>query len=226
MASLLAGQLRLHLGNSLESMNRKPEIVALSVCLALITLLATVICFALPKLEREKEEHRRYEKNFYALTDEVERYKTKDSLNAISVSALELRLKEYETLRAEDAKLISSLRVKNSELNSVTTMQSEAIAKLSSVPRDTIILRDSIPVEAKAFDYHSTWYDLHGVLTPDSFGCDLAMRDSLLIAETIHYRRFLGFLWKTKNVDTYEIDVVSKNPDVTISDIEFIRIDN
>lgn len=49
-------------------------------------------------------------------------------------------------------------------------------------------------------------------------------RDSLLVAETVKYKRFLGFLWKTSKVKDRKVDVVSKNPHTKILGVEFTTI--
>jgi hypothetical protein len=46
-----------------------------------------------------------------------------------------------------------------------------------------------------------------------------------LIVETVQYKRFWGFLWKTKKIKNREIDVVSKNPATKILGVEFVTIE-
>ena len=176
-------------------------------------------------IENLKQERNRYERNTQSLLLDIEQYKTRDSLNAAKVGALELTIQEYERFRAADAKLIKTLQTKNRDLTAITAAQSQTIMELSAVPRDTVIIRDSVAMPAVAVHTGDAWYDFDGVLTEKEFTGTLVNRDSLLVAETVQYKRFLGFLWKTKRIKNKQIDVVSKNPHTTIMGIEYIEIE-
>ena len=149
----------------------------------------------------------------------------RDSLSAARVEALELTVKEFERFRSEDAALITSLRQRNRDLASVNTTQAQTIIELSAVPRDTVIIRDSIPVKAVAVHAGDAWYDFDGLLTENEFTGTLANRDTLILAETVEYKRFLGFLWKTKRVKERNATVVSRNPHTEILGVEHIVIE-
>lgn len=176
-------------------------------------------------IENLKQERNRYERNTESLLLDVEQYKTRDSLNAAKVGALELTIQEYERFRAADAQLIKTLQTKNRDLTAVTTAQSQTIMELSAVPRDTVIIRDSVAMPAVAVHTGDAWFDFDGLLTDSEFTGTLVNRDSLLVAETVQYKRFLGFLWKTKRIKNKQIDVVSKNPHTTIMGTEYIEIE-
>ena len=163
--------------------------------------------------------------NVETLLSDVEQYRTRDSLNAATIGALELNIQEYERFRAADAEMIKTLRTRNRDLQAVTKAQTETIMELSAVPRDTVIIRDSIPIPAVAVHTGDAWYDFDGLLTEKEFTGTLAVRDSLLIAETVQYKRFLGFLWKTKHIKNRQLDCVSKNPHVTITGLEHVVIE-
>ena len=170
-------------------------------------------------------ERDRYKGNTEALMTDVERFQVRDSLSAARVEALELTVKEFERFRSEDAALIRELRQKNRDLASVNTTQAQTIIELSSIPKDTVIIRDSIPIRAVAVHAGDAWYDFDGLLTEDEFTGRLQNRDSLILAETVKYHRFLGFLWKTKRVDERQAQVVSLNPHTEILGIEQITIE-
>ena len=176
-------------------------------------------------IENLKQERNRYERNTESLLLDVAQYKTRDSLNAAKVGALELTIEEYKRFRADDAKLIKTLKTKNRDLTAITAAQSQTIMQLSAVPRDTVIIRDSVAIPAVAVHTGDAWYDFDGILTEKEFTGTLVNRDSLLVAETVQYKRFLGFLWKTKRIKNKQIDVVSKNPHTTIMGIEYIEIE-
>jgi hypothetical protein len=68
---------------------------------------------------------------------------------------------------------------------------------------------------------------LHGCFLADSsFKGDVRVYNRLVITETVKYKRFLGFLWKTKKVKSREYDVVSDNPYTSIDGFEVVRISN
>lgn len=176
------------------------------------------------RISELKGERDRYRENTDVLLSEVESYKVRDSLNVVRTGVLELRLSEFERYRAEDAALIKELRGKNRDLSSLVTAQTRTINELRAIPKDTVIIVDSIPVQAKSVEIHNEWFDFRGVLTDTEFTGELENREALMIANTITYKRFLGFLWKTKRVDDIQVDVVSKNPHTTIISVDAIEI--
>lgn len=172
-----------------------------------------------------KAESVRYQNNAEALLSDVERYRVRDSLHAARVQSLELTVKEYERFRADDAALIKQLKQRNRDLAAVNKTQSQTIIDLRAVPRDTVVVRDSVRVPAVAVHCGDAWFDFDGILTADQFTGKLSNRDSLLLAETVKYKRFLGFLWKTRNIEDRQLDVVSKNPHTEIRNVEHIVIE-
>lgn len=180
------------------------------------------------KIEKLTDERNRYRGNTETLLQDVETYKTKDSLNAAKVGVLELKLSEFEKYRASDAELIKTLQTKNRELEAVTTAQMETITKLRGTVRDSIVYLpgDTTTIVLKCVDISDPWFSLKGCTTPDGeFTGTHINRDSLLIAETVQYKRFWGFLWKTRKIKNREIDVVSKNPATRILGVEFVTIE-
>ena len=174
-------------------------------------------------IEHLKQERNRYERNTESLLLDIEQYKTRDSLNAAKVGTLELTIQEYERFRAADAKLIKTLKTKNRDLTAITAAQSQTIMELSAVPRDTVIIRDSVAMPAVAVHTGDAWYDFSGLLTKDEFTGKMEHRDTLLLVETVQYKRCLFF--KTKKVKNRQLDVVSKSPHNTIVGLEHIVIE-
>lgn len=173
-------------------------------------------------------ERDKYRTNTETLLQEVSRYQTKDSLNAAKVGVLELKLSEFEKYRASDAELIKTLQTKNRELEAVTTAQMETITKLRGTVRDSIVYLpgDTTTIVLKCVDISDPWFSLKGCTTPDrEFTGTFVNRDSILVAATVQYKRFLGFLWKTKKIKNREIDVISRNPHTKIMGVEYIEIE-
>lgn len=180
------------------------------------------------KIKRLTEERDKYRSNTEILLQNVETYQTKDSLNAAKVGVLELKLSEFEKYRTTDAELIKTLQTKNRDLEAVTTAQMETIIELRGTVRDSIVYLpgDTVTTVLRCVDIVEPWFELHGCAKPDGqFTGTHINRDSLLIVETVQYKRWLGFLWKTKKIKNREIDVVSKNPATHILGVEFVTIE-
>lgn len=180
------------------------------------------------KIKRLTEERDRYRSNTEILLQDVKTYQTKDSLNAAKVGNLELSLAEYKKYRADDLALIKTLQTKNRDLERVTTTQMETINELRATVRDSVVYLpgDTVTTVLRCVDIVEPWFELHGCATPDGqFTGTHINRDRLLIVETVQYKRWLGFLWKTKKIKNREIDVVSKNPATKILGVEFVTIE-
>ena len=194
--------------------------------IAVACILAAAIAFILlnKRIDRLTDERDRYKGNTTALLSDVEHYRVRDSLNAARVQSLELTLKEYERFRADDAELIRSLKQRNRDLATVNKTQSQTIIELSAVPRDTVIIvRDSIQVPAVAVHCGDAWYNFDGILTKDEFTGKMEHRDSLLLVESVRYKRFLW--WKTKRIKDRQLDCVSKSPHNSIIGLEYVVIE-
>lgn len=146
-------------------------------------------------------------------------YKILDSLNVAQIKSLELTVKEFKTYREEDTKLIKSLKVRNKDL--------EALVSTKLETRDTILvaIHDTIPGIAN-FNYTSTWTDLSGTIDMqrNTMQVNIANREDLDIVESVTRKRFLGFLWYCKKLESRKVDVVSRNPNTTIKNVSYTRI--
>lgn len=172
-------------------------------------------------------ERDKYRTNTETLLQDVSRYQTKDSLNAAKVGVLELKLSEFEKYRASDAELIKTLQTKNRELERVTTTQMETINELRATVRDSVVYLpgDTVTTVLRCIEYSDKWVDFDGCIKNNTFSGKIITRDSLLITETVQYKRWLGFLWKTKRIKNREFDIVSKNPNSKITGFEVITIE-
>lgn len=196
--------------------------------IAMVVAAVATIWVQRTKIEKLTDERNRYRGNTETLLQDVKTYQTKDSLNAIKVGNLELSLAEYKKYRADDLALIKTLQAKNRDLERVTTTQMETINELRATVRDSVVYLpgDTVTTVLRCVDIVEPWFELHGCATPDGqFTGAHINRDSLLIVETVQYKRWLGFLWKTKKIKNRQIDVVSKNPATKILGVEFVTIE-
>lgn len=188
---------------------------------------AAAFWFQQKRINNLTVERDKYRSNTETLLQDVRTYQTKDSLNAAKIGNLELKLSEYKKYRADDAALIKSLQTKNRDLQRVTTAQMETINELRANVRDSIVYLpgDTVTTVLRCIEYSDKWVDFDGCIINNTFSGKIITRDSLLIAETVQYKRFWGFLWKTKKIKNREIDVVSKNPSTRILGVEFVTIE-
>lgn len=175
------------------------------------------------KIARLTDERDKYKENTETLLEETATYKVRDSLNAAKVGTLELTVKEFEKYRADDAELVKQLKARNRDLDQLNKAQMQTIEQLRCVPRDTVILIDSIPIKAKKVHCGDEWYTFDGLMTEDEFTGQMQTRDELVLTETVRYKKFL--FWKTKKILDRELEAVSKNPHTTITNLEHIIID-
>lgn len=174
-------------------------------------------------LQNVRNERDRYERTTHAALANVEHYRVCDSLSAAKVQALELSVKEYEQYRAKDAALIKQLRTEKRDLQSITAAQIETIHQLSTVPRDTIIMRDTVAVPAVSLRAHDKWYDFDGLLTDSTFTGSMVCRDSLIVVESVKMSRCIVKKWR--KVREKSVNVISKNPHTQILGVEYVIIE-
>lgn len=199
----------------------KKDLIIATVALALLMGLQIVIQDR--KITQLTAERDKYKENTETLLEQTQTYHVRDSLNAAKVGTLELTVKELEKFRAADAALVRDLTAKNRDLDELNKAQLRTIAQLRSIPRDTVILIDSIPITAKAVHCGDEWYTFDGLMTEDRFTGTMTSHDELVLTETIRYKKFL--FWKTRKILDREMEAVSQNPHTTITGLEHIIID-
>lgn len=197
--------------------------IKIAAVVAVIFAANIAIIWADRTINRLTAERDRYKGNTETLLSDVEHYRVRDSLNAARVQSLELTVQEYERFRADDAALIKELKQRNRNLAAVNKTQSQTIIDLRAIPRDTVVIRDSVRVPAVAVHCGDAWYSFDGLLAEDEFTGKMEHRDSLLLVESVRYKRFLW--WKTKRIKDRQLDCVSKSPHNSIRGLEYVVIE-
>lgn len=189
------------------------------VLLGIISLLWVHISSQKKNLDRIKENMEVLLESNNDLILKANHYQIQDSLNVAQINSLELTVKEFKTYREKDAKLIRDLKIRNKDL--------EALVNAKLETRDTILVavHDTLPGVA-TFNYISTWTDLSGTIDmlKDTMQVSITNREDLEIVESVTRKRFLGFLWYCKKLESKKVDVVSHNPNTTIKNVSYTKI--
>lgn len=197
---------------------------------ALDYIITTALCiwvaflfFANAKL---KSENKILQTNVGTLLTGAEQYKVKDSLQVATIANLELSISEYRKYKAEDRKLLESLKIDNKRLKGIIKTQTESLYEQTTLLRDSVkmlLSPDSVevPVNIKTARFTDQWHSLNVTIQGDSLNYKLKTKESLLITNHIVPKRFLFFKFGCREVRT---EVVSKNPYVGDIQVESITI--
>ena len=193
--------------------------LVIPVLLGIIGLLRVHISSQKQNLNRIKENMEVLLKSNNDFILKVRHYQIQDSLNVAQIKNLKLTVKEFKTYQEKSAKLIKDLKIRNKDL--------EALVNTKLETRDTILvaIHDTIP-GVTTFNYTSTWTDLSGTIDmmKDTMQVSITNRENLEIVESVTRKRFLGFLWYCKKLESRKVDVVSHNPNTTIKNVSYTKI--
>lgn len=197
------------------------------IAIVMIALAGTIAVLA-TRLKKITEDRNIQRNNVETLLEDVQQYKTRDSLRAASVSSLQLTLAQYKRYRAEDAEIISTLKAKNKDLQDIITAQTENYYRHTVELQDSIIYLSRkndttrIPEVVKTANFSDKWHSLNIVIS-DSLEYSLKTKESILITNHVIPKRFLGFLWKC-GIKEIKTDAVSLNPYTESMNVESINI--
>jgi hypothetical protein len=186
-----------------------------------ILLLLAGLCYQHQRLTGYRAENQILSTNIEVLTGDIDTYRVRDSLNAASIGALELKASEYDRYRAEDARLIADLRIQLKRAESIAKNATESTYEITTVVRDTAIVSGEVLDTARTFSYRTPYIDLKGLLRRNLVELDFTTRDTLL--QVVHRvpRKFLFIRYGTKAIRQ---EVVSTNPHTEITYTEYIRL--
>lgn len=199
-----------------------------------LVLYALVVTLLLAgALRRYRTETRRLERNQHVLLSQVAHYRTRAGEAAASVEALQLRCREFERLRADDARRIQQLGIRLRRVEAATTLATATAIELRAPLRDTVVRRDCTPVcdsgrmaaavrfdTVRRFRWHDPWVTVEGAICGDSAACRVVSVDTL--RQVVHRvpRRFLFLRFGTKAVRQ---EIVSSNPHTRVVYAEYVR---
>lgn len=191
-----------------------------------VLVVVLVAYFLNVRVSQLKHDRDTYKRNNAVLLNDVKYYRALDSLNAAKVGVLELSIQDYERFMKEDADLINKLKRKNEELQNFSKIQAETIIKIRAQVKDSLIYipGDTAYQSIPCVSFRDSWTNIEACVYNDSLIGDIQIRDSLILYETIIYKRFLGVLWKTKKIKERSFNIVSKNPYTEIKGVEVVSI--
>lgn len=191
-----------------------------------VLVVVLVAYFLNVRVSQLKHDRDTYKRNNAVLLNDVKYYRALDSLNAAKVGVLELSIQDYERFMKEDADLINKLKRKNEELQNFSKIQAETIIKIRAQVKDSLIYipGDTAYQLIPCVSFRDSWTNIEACVYNDTLIGDIQIRDSLILYETIIYKRFLGVLWKTKKIKERSFNIVSKNPYTEIKGVEVVSI--
>lgn len=191
-----------------------------------VLVVVLVAYFLNVRVSQLKHDRDTYKRNNAVLLNDVKYYRALDSLNAARVGVLELSIQDYERFMKEDADLINKLKRKNEELQNFSKIQAETIIKIRAQVKDSLIYipGDTAYQLTPCVSFRDSWTNIEACVYNDTLIGDIQIRDSLILYETITYKRFLGVLWKTKKIKERSFNIVSKNPYTEIKGVEVVSI--
>lgn len=174
------------------------------------------------------KENKLLKNNQEVLLDSNKSYKVRDSLNAVNTKLLELKMSELKKYREEDLELINDLKLSKSQLEKIISLKTETINGLKAALKDSIV-RDTVTNQIdtlKCFNYKSVWIDVDGCIYKDSVNLQVKNREKLKVIESLEKKKFWFmklpiWLFGYKNK---QLDVISLNPNTTITNVEYISV--
>lgn len=169
---------------------------------------------------RLKSERDRYRMNSTALLSEVKRMQLDSATMALDAKALQLTLEEYKRFRAEDAATIKRLGVKVKNLEAAARHQLEVTGPIDAIVRDTVIIRDIVPVLRQKIELCTPHIELTGIIEDERLKGSIRIPVTLNQAVWVEYRGW----WFWKRVKAVHQTISSDNPYVEIKYSEYIRV--
>jgi len=139
---------------------------------------------------------------------------------AIDAKGLRLTIDEYERFRAEDAEKIRRMGVKIKNLETAARHELEVRATLDAEVRDTIVIRDTVPVPLQKIEMQTPHIQLTGLIEDDHLRGDIRVPVTLQQSVWVEYKGCL--FWR--RVKAIHQTIPSDNPYVEIRYSEYIQI--
>nr|DAL57791.1 MAG TPA_asm: hypothetical protein [Caudoviricetes sp.] len=183
--------------------------------------LSAAVCLLWSRNVRLRGERDRYRSNTEALLSDMKRMQVDSATVAVDVKGLRLSVEEYKRLRAEDAVKIKAMGVKIRNLQAAARHQIEVSGPIDAVVRDTVIIRDTVPIVRQKVEMITPHIQLTGLIENGRLKGEIRIPVTLQQAVWIEYKRRWIF-WK--RVKAVHQTLSSDNPYVQIRYSEYIAI--
>ena len=177
----------------------------------IVVILVGIIVVLHEMYKRELTERRRTDNNQIALLEGMKRYKTKDSLNVVSIQTITQKKNEFEKYNADLSETVNKLNLKVKRLQSVTSVATSTEIEFKTVLKDSLIYlpgKDSL-IEMQCLEYKNAYVDFSGCFVQDTFNASIIIPDTLIhiahrVPKNIWFIKF-----GTKSIN---LEILSKNP--------------
>lgn len=187
-----------------------------------ITVLLLTCGLLLKSRQKLIGERDRYKSNTEALMSEIQRIQVDSSTMALDIKSLTMSLDEFKRFRAEDEEKIRKMGVRIKDLEAVAKHNVEVNAPIDAEIKDSVIIRDTVPVFLKSVRMDTPYLKINGTIENDRLTGKINLPVTLNQAFWIEYKhRFLWWRWKVKAIHQ---TVSSDNPYVEIKYSEYIKI--
>jgi len=191
-----------------------------------IIILLIFIFFLFKYAEREHNENVRKGINQQSLLDTIKVTKDKNGIYQSEITALTLTKSE---LKDANDKLLVKMR-NEAQNSSIATRKIETLQNvlattellLKAKTRDAVIIRDSVPINAKYASFDSEFYDINVIDCVDTIYIDVKSYSDLIIIKSWQRKGF--WLWRWLMKKDYSYTVKDLNPYTTIKQISVVEI--
>lgn len=188
--------------------------------LVAVLLLSSIIYIQYRRNVHLVGERDRYQANNTALLSEMHRMRIDSTTLAVDVEGLRLTVDEYKRFRAQDAQTIKKLGVKIKNLEAAAKHQLEVGGPIDAVVKDTVIIRDTVPLFRQKVEMITPHIQLTGMIEDSRLKGQIRVPVTLNQAIWVEYKGW----WFWKRVKAIHQSISSNNPYVEIQYSEYIKI--
>lgn len=186
-----------------------------------IILLGIAVWLQQKRIVAIRQECDRYQLNNDALLSDIQRWQIDSANMATDVKRLLMTADDFERYRSEDAAKIKQMGVKIKNLEAAAKHELEVNAPIAARIRDSIVIRDTVPVVIKSVSMNTPHLKLAGTIEKDSLVGSIHLPVTLRQAVWVEYKRRWLF-WK--RIKAVHQTITSNNPYVEITYSEYINI--
>lgn len=183
--------------------------------------LGIALLLSVNRCSQVREENKRLSSNQRALLTDITYYKTQDSLNAASIEKLTLTVGEIKRHYPDLKREVENLGIKLKRVEQLAQTATESTYPVETTIRDSIFIRDTVPVTLRCIDFDNRYLSLSGCEENGLFKGNIRTVDTLV--QVVHRvpRKFLFFRWGVKAIRQ---EIVSKNPYSKITYSEYLEL--